>query len=118
MTATTLSRRGLEAPASPIRALASIARDAQASGKHVHFMNIGQPDIATPRGMIEAYRNYDEKVLAYAPSDGFEEYERLWHPSTTTGSSVTSHPSRPRTSSSPSVDRRRSLRDGLGDRPR
>lgn len=74
MTATTLSRRGLEAPASPIRALASIARDAQASGKHVHFMNIGQPDIATPRGMIEAYRNYDEKVLAYAPSDGFEEY--------------------------------------------
>ena len=37
-------------------------------------MNIGQPDIATPRGMIEAYRNYDEKVLAYAPSDGFEEY--------------------------------------------
>ena len=74
MTATTLSRRGLEAPASPIRALASIARDAQATGKHVHFMNIGQPDIATPRGMIEAYQNYDEKVLAYAPSDGFQDY--------------------------------------------
>tara|TARA_Y100000589_G_scaffold100033_1_gene94526 strand:- start:223 stop:1329 length:1107 start_codon:yes stop_codon:yes gene_type:complete len=37
-------------------------------------MNIGQPDIATPRGMIEAYQNYDEKVLAYAPSDGFHEY--------------------------------------------
>lgn len=74
MTATTLSKRGLEAPASPIRALASIARDAQATGKHVHFMNIGQPDIATPRGMIEAYQNYDEKVLAYAPSDGFQEY--------------------------------------------
>ena len=74
MTTTTLSRRGLDAPSSPIRALAAAARDAQDSGKTVHYMNIGQPDIATPRGMIEAYRNYDEKVLAYAPSDGFEEY--------------------------------------------
>ena len=37
-------------------------------------MNIGQPDIATPRGMIDAYRNYDEKVLAYSPSDGYPAY--------------------------------------------
>ncbi len=74
MTTTTLSRRGLGAPSSPIRALASLARDAQATGKNVHYMNIGQPDIATPRGMIEAYQKYDEQVLAYAPSDGFHEY--------------------------------------------
>jgi aspartate aminotransferase len=37
-------------------------------------MNIGQPDIPTPKGMLDAYRNYDERVLAYAPSDGFPEY--------------------------------------------
>lgn len=74
MTTTTLSRRGLEAPSSPIRALAAAARKAQDSGKNVHYMNIGQPDIETPSGMLEAYRTYDEKVLAYAPSDGFPEY--------------------------------------------
>lgn len=74
MTTTTLSRRGVDAPSSPIRALAAAARTAQEAGRNVHYMNIGQPDIATPRGMIEAYRNYDEKVLAYAPSDGFQDY--------------------------------------------
>ena len=74
MTTTTLSRRGVDAPSSPIRALAAAARKAQEAGRNVHYMNIGQPDIATPRGMIEAYRNYDEKVLAYAPSDGFQDY--------------------------------------------
>lgn len=76
MNTTTLSRRGLEAPTSPIRALASIARQAQEAGKHVHFMNIGQPDIATPLGMIEAYQNFHEKVLAYSPSDGTHDYRQ------------------------------------------
>ncbi|MDG2422372.1 MAG: pyridoxal phosphate-dependent aminotransferase [Phycisphaerales bacterium] len=74
MNTTTLSRRGMDAPSSPIRALAAAARKAQDSGKTVHYMNIGQPDIETPRGMIEAYQEYDEKVLAYAPSDGFQDY--------------------------------------------
>ncbi|MCH2152581.1 MAG: pyridoxal phosphate-dependent aminotransferase [Phycisphaerales bacterium] len=74
MTTMTLSRRGQEAPASPIRALASLARQAQDSGTTVHYMNIGQPDIETPRGMIEAIQQFDAKVLAYAPSDGFVEY--------------------------------------------
>jgi aspartate aminotransferase len=68
------SSRGLNAPTSPIRALEATSRTAVESGKTVHFMNIGQPDIATPRGMIEAYRNYDEKVLAYSPSDGYPDY--------------------------------------------
>ncbi|MCH2134137.1 MAG: pyridoxal phosphate-dependent aminotransferase [Phycisphaerales bacterium] len=74
MTTITLSRRGLEAPSSPIRALASLARDTAAKGTNVHYMNIGQPDIATPPGMIKAYQQYDETVLAYAPSDGYVEY--------------------------------------------
>lgn len=69
-----LSNRGKNAPASPIRSLAALARKAVDKGVHVHFMNIGQPDIPTPRGMIEAYQSYDEKVLAYAPSDGYIEY--------------------------------------------
>ena len=69
-----LSQRGKNAPASPIRKLASLARQTVERGTHVHFMNIGQPDIATPQCMMDAYRNYDENVLAYAPSDGFSVY--------------------------------------------
>ncbi|MCH2149131.1 MAG: hypothetical protein MK095_06820, partial [Phycisphaerales bacterium] len=68
------SKRGLNAPASPIRSLAALARKSVDRGVDVLFLNIGQPDIPTPRGMIDAYRNYDETVLAYAPSDGFVEY--------------------------------------------
>ena len=73
MSTCTLSRRGSEAPASPIRALEGIARDTVARGITVHALNIGQPDIATPPAMIEAYRNFHDTVLAYAPSDGFPE---------------------------------------------
>ena len=74
MTSPRLSLRGRTAPASPIRKLTPLADAAKARGVTVHHLNIGQPDIATPRMMIEAYRAYDERVLAYAPSDGFLAY--------------------------------------------
>jgi len=67
---TRLSRRGAELPASPIRRLVPFADAARARGIHVHALNIGQPDVPTPPGMLKAYRNYDEKVLAYGPSQG------------------------------------------------
>ena len=72
--APTLSERGKHAPASPIRRLAPFAAAAKARGVTVHHLNIGQPDIETPEGMVAAYRSYDEKVIAYAPSDGFLSY--------------------------------------------
>lgn len=70
----TLSQRGLNSPPSPIRSLAAKAQGAVDKGVNVLFMNIGQPDIATPREMIDAYHAWDEQVLAYAPSDGYREY--------------------------------------------
>lgn len=70
----TLSRRGQRAPASPIRKLAPLADAAKARGITVHHLNIGQPDIETPEGMRAAYRAYDERVIAYAPSDGHRDY--------------------------------------------
>jgi aspartate aminotransferase len=73
MSTCTLSRRGSEAPASPIRALEGLARDTAARGITVHALNIGQPDIATPPAMIKAYQNFNDTVLAYSPSDGFPE---------------------------------------------
>lgn len=57
-------------PASPIRRLVPFADAAKTRGVHVHHLNIGQPDIPTPPQMIEAYRNYNEQVLAYGPSQG------------------------------------------------
>lgn len=69
-----LSKRGEDAPASPIRRLTPFADAAKQRGVTVHHLNIGQPDIETPQGMIDAYRAFDEKVVAYAPSDGFRDY--------------------------------------------
>jgi aspartate aminotransferase len=78
MPAPDLSLRGREAPASPIRRLTPLADAVKARGVVVHHLNIGQPDIETPAAMREAYRRYDERVLAYAPSDGYRTYrERL-----------------------------------------
>jgi aspartate aminotransferase len=67
---TRVSERAKAMPASPIRKLVPFADVAKARGIHVHHLNIGQPDIATPKQMIDAYRAYDETVLAYGPSQG------------------------------------------------
>lgn len=67
---TRLSVRAQVMPASPIRRLVPFADVAKAKGVHVHHLNIGQPDIATPRRMIEAYQSWSEPVLAYGPSQG------------------------------------------------
>ncbi|MBI4953738.1 MAG: pyridoxal phosphate-dependent aminotransferase [Myxococcales bacterium] len=76
MTTPKLSHRGHDAPASPIRRLAPLATAARARGVTVHPLNIGQPDIPTPEVMLAAYRSYDEKVIAYAPSDGYDWYRQ------------------------------------------
>lgn len=71
-----VSDRARSMPASPIRKLVPFADTAKARGVHVHHLNIGQPDIATPRGMIDAYQHYDEAVLAYGPSQGMPALRR------------------------------------------
>ncbi len=57
-------------PASPIRKLTPFADKAKKDGKKVHHLNIGQPDIATPEGMLNAIKNIDFNVWAYTPSEG------------------------------------------------
>lgn len=69
-----LSARAHDMPASPIRKLVPFADAAKQRGTHIYHLNIGQPDIETPREMIDAYRNYDDKVLAYGHSAGLPEY--------------------------------------------
>jgi len=63
-------------PASPIRKLTPFADKAKADGKKVYHLNIGQPDIETPAGMLNAIKNIDFKVWAYTPSEGTLAYRK------------------------------------------
>ncbi|HPY96842.1 MAG TPA: pyridoxal phosphate-dependent aminotransferase [Candidatus Cloacimonadota bacterium] len=71
-----LSQRALEIQASPIRKLMPYANNAKKNGIHVYQLNIGQPDIETPQEMIDMYHNFEEKVLAYGPSQGLDVYRK------------------------------------------
>jgi aspartate aminotransferase len=69
-----ISKKGIDIPASPIRKLAPFADQAKRDGKKVYHLNIGQPDIETPEGMINAIKNIDFKVWAYTASEGTLSY--------------------------------------------
>ncbi|MCK4352171.1 pyridoxal phosphate-dependent aminotransferase [candidate division WOR-3 bacterium] len=65
-----ISNRAKIVPPSPIRKLVPYADEAKRRGIKVYHLNIGQPDIPTPKPFWEAVQNYKEEVLAYGPSDG------------------------------------------------
>jgi len=71
-----LSQRGMDIPASPIRKLVPFADAAKKRGIKVFHLNIGQPDIETPAQMWDKIKNYNEKVLAYGPSNGLLEFRQ------------------------------------------
>lgn len=65
-----VSQRGIDMPASPIRRLVPLADEARRRGVKVYSLNIGQPDIPTPREAFDALKKIDRKVLEYSPSAG------------------------------------------------
>ncbi len=65
-----ISTRAQNMPQSPIRKLAKYADAAKRNGIHIYHLNIGQPDIQTPRCALEAVHNFDQKILDYSPSQG------------------------------------------------
>jgi aspartate aminotransferase len=71
-----ISQKGREMPASPIRKLTPFADKAKQDGKKVYHLNIGQPDIETPQGMLNAIKNIDFKVWAYTASEGTLSYRK------------------------------------------
>jgi aspartate aminotransferase len=71
-----ISEKGLQMPASPIRKLTPFADKAKLEGKKVYHLNIGQPDIETPEGMLNAIKNIDFKVWAYTASEGTLAYRK------------------------------------------
>lgn len=69
-----ISQKAIDMPASPIRKLVPYAEKAKKTGKVVYHLNIGQPDIETPQVALDAIRNFDQKVIEYSHSAGFESY--------------------------------------------
>lgn len=69
-----ISKRAARMPASPIRKLVPLANQAKAKGIRIYHLNIGQPDIETPKEGLEALRHIDRKVLEYSPSEGIASY--------------------------------------------
>lgn len=58
---------------SPIRRFNPMGFKAEADGKKVYHLNIGQPDVETPSVFMDAIRKYDKKVIAYAESGGIND---------------------------------------------
>ncbi len=71
-----ISHRGSSMPPSPIRKLVPYAEAAKKRGTKVYHLNIGQPDIETPKAILDAVRHTDMKVLEYSHSAGFESYRK------------------------------------------
>jgi aspartate aminotransferase len=71
-----ISRKGQTMPESPIRKLVPYAEAAKARGTDVIHLNIGQPDIKTPRIALDAVRNNTIEVLEYSRTEGSEKYRQ------------------------------------------
>ncbi len=69
-----ISTKGGLMPQSPIRKLVPFAEQAKKEGVKVFHLNIGQPDIKTPKVALEAIRNSNLEVLEYSRSEGSDAY--------------------------------------------
>jgi aspartate aminotransferase len=86
-----ISNKGQSMPASPIRKLVPYSDEAKKRGVKVYHLNIGQPDIETPKEAIAALQATKIDVLAYSHSAGIlscrkkvVEYYKRWNIDITT----------------------------------
>ncbi len=68
-----ISHRGQTVQASPIRKFKPYADAAAKAGVKIYFLNIGDPDIPTPKPILDAVRAFDDPILSYGPAQGFLE---------------------------------------------
>ena len=71
-----ISRKGSLMPESPIRKLVPYAESAKKSGKEVFHLNIGQPDILSPKIALETIKSFNGDLIEYSHSAGFETYRK------------------------------------------
>ena len=69
-----VSEKGKNLPSSPIRKLTEYANKAKGRGVEVFHLNIGQPDIESPKVALEAVKNNRLSILSYGPSEGSEAF--------------------------------------------
>ncbi|AGY53953.1 Putative aminotransferase YugH [Bacteroidales bacterium CF] len=72
----TLSKKAEIMPASPIRKLVPYANEAKKRGVKVFHLNIGQPDIESPKEALEAVKKNTLELVAYPDSKGNESYRK------------------------------------------
>ncbi|MGB4205274.1 MAG: pyridoxal phosphate-dependent aminotransferase [Bacteroidales bacterium] len=71
-----ISAKGRMMPESPIRKLVPYADAAKSRGIKVYHLNIGQPDIETPKVALDAIKNFNLKVIEYSHSAGILSYRK------------------------------------------
>ncbi len=59
---------------SPMRKFHPFAVAAEAKGRKIYHLNIGQPDIETPAAFFDAVKGFTQPVLEYAPSPGVSSF--------------------------------------------
>ncbi len=74
----TFSNRAQNTPPSPIRKLTPYAQKAKALGKKVYHLNIGQPDIKSPKEFLEGIKLFDQEIVEYENSLGNEKLREAW----------------------------------------
>ncbi len=72
----TISNKGQSMPSSPIRKLVPYSDSAKKRGVKVYHLNIGQPDIETPKNAIDALKNADLSIVEYSHSAGILSYRK------------------------------------------
>ncbi|HOO75466.1 MAG TPA: pyridoxal phosphate-dependent aminotransferase [Tepiditoga sp.] len=80
------SQRALNMQESPIRKLIPYAENAKKNGKKVYHLNIGQPDLETPKEFYDYIESNRQKVISYSHSAGlpelreaFADYYKRWN---------------------------------------
>jgi len=73
-----ISKRAQAMPASPLRKLVGVAEARKKQGIKVYHLNIGQPDIKTPKIYFDFLKKFAENPVAYAPSQGRKEINIAW----------------------------------------
>lgn len=80
-----ISNKAQNMPSSPIRKLVPFSDAAKQRGVKVYHLNIGQPDIETPKGALKKLQQTEIGVLAYSHSAGvlscrkkLVEYYKKW----------------------------------------
>lgn len=58
---------------SPVRELIPYSKKAREAGIDIIHLNIGQPDLETPKKFFQAIENFGEKTIAYSDSSGRKE---------------------------------------------